>query len=72
MNSAGPLKMPALEALDEPFAHFDEHRLAAALRLLPEETHERQVMLFTCDDDLVEAARAACDDPAVIRLPEPK
>ncbi len=57
--------------LDEPFAHFDGHRLTAALQLLAEETHERQVMLFTCDDDLVEAACEACDEPAVIRLPEP-
>ena len=58
--------------LDEPFAHFDGHRLTAALQLLAEETHERQVMLFTCDDDLVAAACEACDDPAVIRLPEPE
>lgn len=57
--------------LDEPFTHFDDARLAAALELLAEETHERQVMLFTCDDDLVEAACRVCDDPTVIRLPEP-
>lgn len=62
-------KAPLL--VDEPFSHFDEERLAAALRLLEEETHERQVMLFTCDEDLVEAACRVCDNPAVIDLGTP-
>lgn len=57
--------------LDEPFAHFDQKRLGEGLRLLADETHERQVLLFTCNDDLVEAAHAACENAAVIRLPGP-
>ena len=62
-------KAPLL--VDEPFAHFDDERLSAALQLLAEETRERQVMLFTCDQELVEAACRVCDDPAVIRLDAP-
>lgn len=63
-------KAPLL--VDEPFAHFDEDRLTAALQLMAEETSERQVMLFTCDQELVEAACRACGDPAVINLPAPE
>lgn len=57
--------------IDEPFAHFDDERLAAALQLLEEETHERQVMLFTCDQELVDAACRVCDSPVVIKLEAP-
>ncbi|MEO1815074.1 MAG: AAA family ATPase [Acetobacterium sp.] len=37
--------------LDEPFVRYDKKRKTQALKLLSELSSERQVILFTCDDD---------------------
>jgi uncharacterized protein YhaN len=44
--------MPVL--LDDPFAHLDRRRLADALELLAELAGERQLIVFTTQEDAVE------------------
>jgi uncharacterized protein YhaN len=55
--------------LDDPFARFDENRLRLALHVLREVAAHRQVVLFSEDQDLVDAARAICRECAVVELP---
>jgi uncharacterized protein YhaN len=43
--------------LDEPFAAYDRLRLKAAFEILAEEARRRQLILFTCREDLLEFAR---------------
>ena len=42
--------------LDEPFAAYDQTRMRTAFEILDEETKHRQVILFTCREDLRELA----------------
>lgn len=44
--------------LDDPFANYDDARLARALELLAEIAATHQVLLFTCRDDVARAAAA--------------
>lgn len=37
--------------LDDPFVHFDPHRLAAAIEMCCDLAGERQILLFTCSDN---------------------
>ena len=39
--------------MDEPFASYDSQRLAAAFEILTEESERRQLVVFTCRDDLL-------------------
>ena len=43
--------------LDDPFANYDDARLARALALLAELTELPQILLFTCREDVAEAAQ---------------
>ncbi len=45
--------------LDDPFANYDDHRLAQALRLLAGLFGVPQILLFTCREDVAAAAREA-------------
>jgi uncharacterized protein YhaN len=44
--------------LDDPFANYDDNRLRAALELLREIGMRHQVLLFTCREDMAQAAQA--------------
>ena len=44
--------------LDDPFANYDDLRLARAMNLLNNVAQKNQVLLFTCRDDVVRAAKA--------------
>ncbi|MBA2564989.1 MAG: AAA family ATPase [Gemmatimonadetes bacterium] len=57
--------------LDDPFARFDEPRRELALQILSEAALDRQIMLFSDDTELADAARAACPSCTVIELPGP-
>jgi uncharacterized protein YhaN len=46
---------PAL--LDEPFAAYDRGRMEEAFRILADESKRRQLLLFSCREDLLEIAR---------------
>ena len=52
--------------LDEPFAAYDQQRLASAFEVLQEESARRQLILFTCREDLLDLARQ--HDAGIIRL----
>ena len=43
---------------DDPLVHFDDERRAAAIALLHERSAYHQVLLFTCDDDTRDLAKA--------------
>jgi uncharacterized protein YhaN len=43
--------------LDEPFAAYDQPRLAEAFEVLKEEAARRQLILFTCREDLLDLAQ---------------
>ena len=43
--------------LDDPFANYDDARLAQALALLTELKELPQILLFTCRDDVADSAR---------------
>lgn len=43
--------------LDEPFAAYDRMRLGEAFEVLAEEAKRRQLIVFTCRDDLLDLAR---------------
>jgi uncharacterized protein YhaN len=43
--------------LDEPFAAYDHNRLEEAFRILEEESRRRQLLLFTCREDVREMAQ---------------
>jgi uncharacterized protein YhaN len=44
--------------LDDPFANYDDHRLGNTMQLLANIGEHNQVLLFTCRDDVVRAAKA--------------
>jgi uncharacterized protein YhaN len=48
---------PCPSLLDEPFAAYDRTRLGEAFEVLLEESKRRQLILFTCREDLLELAR---------------
>ncbi len=52
--------------LDDPFANYDDTRLACAMRLLARIGETNQVLLFTCREDVVRAAEAV--NAPVLRL----
>lgn len=52
--------------LDDPFANYDDARLARAMKLLVEVGKRNQVLLFTCREDVVRAAEKV--SVPVIRL----
>jgi uncharacterized protein YhaN len=43
--------------LDDPFANYDDERLHASMRLLRDLAQWRQVLLFSCRQDVVTVAR---------------
>jgi DNA repair exonuclease SbcCD ATPase subunit len=48
---------PCPGLLDEPFAAYDRTRLEEAFEVLQDESRRRQLVLFTCREDLLELAR---------------
>ena len=52
--------------LDDPFANYDDTRLACAMRLLARLGETNQILLFTCRDDVVRAAQAV--NAPILRL----
>jgi predicted nucleic acid-binding Zn-ribbon protein len=48
---------PCPSLLDEPFAAYDRARLEEAFAILLDESKRRQLILFTCRNDLLELAR---------------
>ncbi len=48
---------PCPSLLDEPFAAYDRTRLEEAFAVLLEESRRRQLILFTCREDLLDLAR---------------
>ena len=48
---------PVPMLLDDPFANYDHDRLARALKLLLRIGKTNQILLFTCRDDVVRAAK---------------
>jgi uncharacterized protein YhaN len=53
--------------LDEPFAAYDRPRLGEAFEVLIDEARRRQLLLFTCREDLLELARGRGTN--IIQLP---
>jgi uncharacterized protein YhaN len=53
--------------LDEPFAAYDRPRLGEAFEVLMEEARRRQLLLFTCKEDLLEMAQGHGTN--IIQLP---
>ena len=53
--------------LDEPFAAYDRVRLAEAFKILEDEARRRQIVIFTCRDDLRDLAHA--HSARVVELP---
>jgi uncharacterized protein YhaN len=45
--------------LDDPFPNYDDERLRKAMSLLAEIAETTQILLFTCRDDVIEAAQSA-------------
>ena len=64
--SAGFEPSPCL--LDEPFAAYDHERLEAAFEVVREEAGRRQIILFTCREDV--HALALRSGGWVVELPE--
>jgi len=62
--SDGDESCPCL--LDEPFAAYDKPRLLEAFKILSEESARRQLILFTCREDLLDIARQ--QEANIIRL----
>ena len=48
---------PCPGLLDEPFAAYDRSRLGEAFEVLAEESRRRQLLLFTCREDLFDLAQ---------------
>ncbi len=57
---------PCPGLLDEPFAAYDRARLGEAFKILEEESGRRQLILFTCREDLLDMARQ--HEANIIRL----
>jgi uncharacterized protein YhaN len=56
--------------LDDPFVSYDDERLVSALTLLGEWAQDRQILLLTCQERDVKAARMLNLPATVIRLDE--
>lgn len=55
--------------MDEVFAHYDDERVFNTLKILSEVSQKRQIILFTCKEREVEAAREIfCNNLSIIRL----
>jgi len=59
---------PCPSLLDEPFAAYDRVRMGEAFEVLDAEAVRRQLILFTCREDLLDLA--ARHGAHIIRLPE--
>lgn len=57
--------------LDEPFVHFDETRLHGALELVAKEAASRQIVLFTTDQSVLQAADSLDDSVQLTMLDGP-
>jgi DNA repair exonuclease SbcCD ATPase subunit len=66
-----PTKGSAPLLLDDPFAHYDAKRLRFGLELVREAAEERQVIVFSEDENLPELANEICGDCKVSVLPGP-
>jgi uncharacterized protein YhaN len=55
--------------LDEIFAHYDDKRVLNTLKMLSEVSQKRQIILFTCKEREVEAAKEIFrDNFNIVRL----
>ena len=59
MDLVSNAEEPCPGFLDEPFAAYDQTRMRAAFEVLAEETKRRQIILFTCREDLLELVSRA-------------
>jgi uncharacterized protein YhaN len=66
-----PSKGRAPLLLDDPFAHYDSGRLRFGLEVVAEAALERQIILFSEDDELAALAGDLCEDCHVIELGPP-
>jgi len=57
--------------LDDPFDRFDLERLRLGLEVLNEVAQQRQVVLFSEDDYVVDAVKSVCSGCRLIELPGP-
>jgi len=62
----GSVGLPVI--LDDILVDFDRERLLGAVRVLGEFSRERQVILFTCHDHILDAFFECLDDFGIIRL----
>jgi len=58
--------------LDDPFDRFDLERLRLGLEVLNEVAQQRQVVLFSEDDYVVDAVKSVCSGCKLIELPGPE
>lgn len=56
LDLLGNTQEPCPCLLDEPFTAYDGERMCAAFRILQQETSRRQLILFTCREDIRELA----------------
>jgi uncharacterized protein YhaN len=52
LDLLGNSQEPCPCLLDEPFVAYDSERMNAAFRILEQEAARRQLILFTCRDDV--------------------
>jgi DNA repair protein SbcC/Rad50 len=67
LDMVSKVEEPCLSLLDEPFAAYDRTRLGEAFEVLTAEAERRQLLLFTCREDLLDLA--AQSSANIIRLP---
>ncbi len=56
MEALSEQNEPAPMLLDDPFANYDDTRLRHAMELLAKLGEQNQIILFTCRDDVIQAA----------------
>jgi uncharacterized protein YhaN len=66
VQSVSEIGEPAPMLLDDPFANYDDGRLARTMNLISEIAETNQVLLFTCREDVARAAEAV--NAPIIRL----
>jgi DNA repair protein SbcC/Rad50 len=66
-----PTKGVAPLLLDDPFSHYDHHRLRYGLEVVAEASRDRQIVLFSEDPDLADIAKTFCGECHVIELKAP-
>ncbi len=64
-QAAATLKLPVL--LDDVMVNFDKKRLTAAMKLMNSLTAERQLILFTCHEHVVQAAQENCQHVKIVQ-----